>query len=86
MISQEHAVAISNVKFMNIHGTSREKTAVKIDCSGTVPCTGLFFDDINLAGVGVNSTVLATSKNAHGTTKGKIIPPIKLLGNYEGKQ
>jgi Glycosyl hydrolases family 28 len=76
-------VAISNVKFMGIYGTSQEKTAVRIDCSGTVPCTGLFFDDINLAGIGLNRTVMATTKNAHGTTKGKIIPPIKLLGNYE---
>ncbi|XP_078175125.1 polygalacturonase-2-like [Carex rostrata] len=82
---QEHAVAISNVKFIGIHGISAKKTAIKIDCSGTVPCTGLFFDDINLARFGGNRTVLASTKNAHGTTKGKIIPPIKLLGNYEGQ-
>jgi polygalacturonase len=69
------------VKFMGIYGTSQEEIAVRIDCSGAVPCTGLLFDDINIAGVGLNRTVLATTKNAHGTTDGKIIPPIQLLGN-----
>ncbi|KAF3328538.1 Polygalacturonase [Carex littledalei] len=77
--SKEDAVAISNVKFMNIQGTSTKKTAVCIQCSAAVPCTNLTFDTVTLArDEGDNRTVSATIENAYGMSEGITIPHISL--------
>ncbi|KAJ3701225.1 hypothetical protein LUZ61_004930 [Rhynchospora tenuis] len=71
-------VAISNIVFRNIHGTSTHEVAIKLDCSAIVPCKELIFDEITLTRIGVNQTVFAASQNAYGMTNGTIIPSLHL--------
>ncbi|GAB4832586.1 Polygalacturonase 1 [Ancistrocladus abbreviatus] len=46
---QRAAVRISNVTYSNIKGTSHTETAIKLDCSKSFPCRGIFLQDVNLA-------------------------------------
>ncbi|KAF7850827.1 hypothetical protein BT93_L4987 [Corymbia citriodora subsp. variegata] len=45
---QSSQVKVSDVKFINIRGTSSSLVAVNINCSPAVPCTGIELRDINL--------------------------------------
>ncbi|KAJ1685301.1 hypothetical protein LUZ63_016691 [Rhynchospora breviuscula] len=69
-------VAISDIVFKDIHGTTTEKVAIKLDCSSIVPCKELVFDDVTLTRIGDDQTAYATSQNAYGITNGTIIPSI----------
>ncbi|KAG8661587.1 polygalacturonase [Manihot esculenta] len=46
--SQDSGVKISNVTYLDIHGSSGTKIAVKFDCSKKYPCNGIELKDINL--------------------------------------
>ncbi|OAY79457.1 Polygalacturonase QRT2, partial [Ananas comosus] len=72
------AVAISNVEFMDIHGTSADEVAVKLDCSDSVPCRELLFGGILLTWEGKSAPAKATAVNAYGKTVGMVTPPISL--------
>ncbi|ESQ47035.1 hypothetical protein EUTSA_v10028331mg [Eutrema salsugineum] len=45
---QTNAVEIKNVLYNHIHGTSIRKPFVKLLCSKSVPCTGIFMSNINI--------------------------------------
>ncbi|KFK37207.1 hypothetical protein AALP_AA4G228000 [Arabis alpina] len=62
---QESGVAVSNVRYEDIRGTSNTEVAVMLDCSEEKPCTGIVMKDVNLASV-VNRPVQATCDNANG--------------------
>jgi polygalacturonase len=42
------AVDVSNVVFRNIRGTTVTKEAIKLDCSGSVPCRDITLQNIDL--------------------------------------
>ncbi|KAL0693007.1 hypothetical protein Bca4012_060187 [Brassica carinata] len=48
---EESAVAISNVTFTDIHGTSREGEIIKLDCSEITSCKDIVLDRINITTV-----------------------------------
>ncbi|KFK37166.1 hypothetical protein AALP_AA4G222100 [Arabis alpina] len=62
---QESGVAVSNVRYEDIRGTSNTEVAVMLDCSEEKPCTGIVMKDVNLASV-VNRPVQASCDNANG--------------------
>ncbi|KAJ3701223.1 hypothetical protein LUZ61_004928 [Rhynchospora tenuis] len=76
---QQKAVAISNIRFMKIYGTSTQTEAVKIECSPTSPCTGVTFSNIALYKEGQDRKVSAICENAYGTTNGMIVPSLRIL-------
>ncbi|XP_019086567.1 PREDICTED: probable polygalacturonase At3g15720 [Camelina sativa] len=45
---QTNAVEIKNVMYNHIHGTSIKKPFVQLLCSKSVPCRGIFMNDINI--------------------------------------
>ncbi|XP_047085472.1 polygalacturonase-like [Lolium rigidum] len=59
---QESAVAISNIRYSQIHGTSSSKIAVNFNCSSAVHCDGIVMQDVSLVGKG--SYLACSSLNA----------------------
>uniref|UniRef100_M8BCH0 Polygalacturonase n=1 Tax=Aegilops tauschii TaxID=37682 RepID=M8BCH0_AEGTA len=47
---EDSAVAISDIRYNNIHGTSLSKVAVKFICSSAVHCDGIVMQDVSLVG------------------------------------
>ncbi|KAF8023808.1 hypothetical protein BT93_F1095 [Corymbia citriodora subsp. variegata] len=72
---QSSQVKISNVKFINIRGTSSSLVAVNINCSPAVPCTGIKLRDINLECDGSGGRASSACANAKGATYGRQNPP-----------
>ncbi|KAK8934476.1 hypothetical protein KSP39_PZI014735 [Platanthera zijinensis] len=82
-------VKISDVKFRNIRGETRTKTAINLVCSDSVPCEDIELSDIKLkynvpgdyynAAVDSYNTVVdsavASCTNVKGRSKGTVIPP-----------
>ncbi|KAL6848011.1 hypothetical protein ACP4OV_022139 [Aristida adscensionis] len=75
---KDGGVAISDVRFINIHGTSSEQEAIKLLCSKSVHCRDIYLSDINLSWAKHNVSAYATVLNAYGTTWGTVIPGVKL--------
>ncbi|CAL0310312.1 unnamed protein product [Lupinus luteus] len=70
---QESAVALSNVVYQNIKGTSASEVAIKFVCSKTVPCKGIYMQDVILRredGDGVS----ATCENVRFANRGRFYP------------
>lgn len=80
LLLQLSDVAISDIAFKDINGTSTEEVVVKLECSASVPCTDLTFENIIFARAAINKTVSATIQNAYGTTNGTLIPILTLAG------
>ncbi|RCV28166.1 hypothetical protein SETIT_5G383600v2 [Setaria italica] len=58
---QESAVAVRDIRYRNIHGTSASKVAVSFICSGAVRCDGILVQDIYLVGEGRYATCSYTN-------------------------
>ena len=75
---QDSAVKLSNIVYQNIRGTSASEVAIKFDCSKTVPCKGIYLQDVILTpedhGGGGSSTI-ATCENVRYVHRGKFFPP-----------
>uniref|UniRef100_A0A166BVA7 Polygalacturonase n=1 Tax=Daucus carota subsp. sativus TaxID=79200 RepID=A0A166BVA7_DAUCS len=71
---QDHdsAVKVSNVKFINVMGTSKRETAVKIECSKTVPCEDIVLDTIHLRSSQEKKKATSYSSNA----RGEVVPKV----------
>ncbi|RLM91226.1 hypothetical protein C2845_PM08G03980 [Panicum miliaceum] len=70
-------VAISDAKFIDIQGTSSEQEAIRLLCSQSVHCQGIYLSNINLSWVNHTSPANATILNAHGSTGGMVVPRIQ---------
>uniref|UniRef100_A0ACD5TVW1 Uncharacterized protein n=1 Tax=Avena sativa TaxID=4498 RepID=A0ACD5TVW1_AVESA len=60
--AQESAVAIHNIRYTRIHGTSASRIAVNFNCSSAVHCDGIVMQDVSLVGRG--SYLACSSINA----------------------
>lgn len=70
---QDSAVKVSNVTFRHVQGTSQGEFAVKLDCSASVPCTGIVLEDIDIRSGYENQARVYTS-NVQGIVMGLTIP------------
>lgn len=69
---------VSNVTFREIVGTSKRETAVKLNCSATVPCENILMDNIYLLSRhGKDASSYCT--NANGIARGNIVPNIPCI-------
>uniref|UniRef100_A0A0D9UXD3 Pectate lyase superfamily protein domain-containing protein n=1 Tax=Leersia perrieri TaxID=77586 RepID=A0A0D9UXD3_9ORYZ len=75
---KDGGVAISDARFINIHGTSSEQEAVKILCSQSVHCQGIYLSNINLSWENHTAPANATILNAQGTIVEPVIPKVNL--------
>ncbi|WZZ02290.1 probable polygalacturonase At3g15720 [Brassica rapa] len=64
-VEESSAVAISNVIFTDIHGTSQKDEIIKIDCSGVTSCKDIVLDRIDITTVDGNKPIIECS-NAYG--------------------
>ncbi|KAJ0093779.1 hypothetical protein Patl1_27011 [Pistacia atlantica] len=70
-------VKISDVKYQDIHGTSRSEVAVKFDCSSRYPCSGISLEDVKLTYN--NQPAKASCSHADGSVSGVVQPNSCLL-------
>ncbi|KAK7304125.1 hypothetical protein RJT34_15190 [Clitoria ternatea] len=69
---QTSGIKISQVAYMNIHGSSATPEAVTFDCSPSNPCEGIKLQDINLTYN--NEAATSSCKNIGGTSSGTLAP------------
>uniref|UniRef100_A0A2N9I445 Pectate lyase domain-containing protein n=1 Tax=Fagus sylvatica TaxID=28930 RepID=A0A2N9I445_FAGSY len=62
------AVQVSDVLYNGVHGTSITEEAVKINCSQSIACTNLVFNDINITSAYPGETTRSVIFNAEGTS------------------
>ncbi|RLM69375.1 hypothetical protein C2845_PM17G04770 [Panicum miliaceum] len=67
------AVKISGVEYTDVEGTSATPVAVRFDCSGSYPCTGIMLKNVNLTYQGEPAQTFC--RNAHGSASGVVSPP-----------
>ncbi|XP_057528602.1 exopolygalacturonase-like [Amaranthus tricolor] len=67
-------VEIQDVTFSNIHGTSRSKIAVNLQCSRSTPCNRIELEDINIKYNGEDGTSISNCSYASGKVSGVQLP------------
>jgi len=70
--NQTSAVAVSDVSYRNISGTSRRAEAIRFACSDAVPCTGIVLSDINLRRADDDGEVQTVCNCAVGFDYGRV--------------
>ncbi|XP_008461095.1 probable polygalacturonase At1g80170 isoform X1 [Cucumis melo] len=78
--NQTSAVKVENTSFIHIKGTTATNEAIKFACSDTLPCVGLYLEDILLLS---KDAEISTSScwQAYGLSSGPVYPPSCFLGN-----
>ncbi|CAA2944437.1 probable polygalacturonase At1g80170 [Olea europaea subsp. europaea] len=79
--NQTSAVAISQIMYRNISGTSRSQKAMKFACSDTVPCTHIVLNNINLQRK--DGTVETYCNSAAGFGYGYVQPSAECLSSSD---
>lgn len=69
------AVQVHNVTYTDITGTSATKEAIKLACSGSVPCTKIVMEGISLR-LDNGDPAISFSDNVQGSSDGQVIPPV----------
>ncbi|VAH58484.1 unnamed protein product [Triticum turgidum subsp. durum] len=77
---RQGGVAITDARFINIHGTSSEREAIKIMCSNSVPCHDIYLDNVDLSWCKHTSPPKAKVLNAHGSVAGTVKPQVWFSG------
>nr|GEV03530.1 polygalacturonase QRT2-like [Tanacetum cinerariifolium] len=67
---QRTGVKISDVVYRNLYGTSSSKVAITLNCSRSVPCSGITMENINLEPLQPGKEVTASCINVQGTEDG----------------
>ncbi|XP_042448848.1 polygalacturonase ADPG2-like [Zingiber officinale] len=76
------AVQVSDVKYLDVAGSSTSKLAITLNCSQTVPCTGITMDNVNLWSANQGQQVQSNCINAKGSAGNKISPAVPCLTTY----
>ncbi|CAI9764102.1 unnamed protein product [Fraxinus pennsylvanica] len=79
--NQTSAVAISQIMYRNISGTSRSQKAIKFACSDRVPCTHIVLNNINLHKK--DGTVETYCNSAAGFGYGYVRPSAECLASSD---
>ncbi|XP_071699201.1 polygalacturonase QRT2-like [Rutidosis leptorrhynchoides] len=64
---QKSGVKITDVVYKNLYGTSSSNIAITLNCSKSVPCSGISLENINLEPVQSGKLVTASCMNVKGT-------------------
>ncbi|OMO69766.1 Glycoside hydrolase, family 28 [Corchorus capsularis] len=76
---QVSAVQVSNVLYQNIRGTSASEVALKLDCSQSFPCRGIYLQNVDLSVPqnqhNNNNIAEASCSNVRLTYQGNVSPP-----------
>ncbi|WOH10480.1 hypothetical protein DCAR_0729949 [Daucus carota subsp. sativus] len=77
-VDHDSAVKVSGVTFREVIGTSKRETAVKIDCSKTVPCEGIRIENVYLKTSRQGKKTLSYCNNGRGQLYGTVVPEVLL--------
>lgn len=69
---------MSGITFREVMGTSKRETAVKIECSKTVPCEGITMENVYLKSNRQGKKASAYCSNGRGRLYGRIVPKVSL--------
>ncbi|GAB2300341.1 hypothetical protein Dimus_034379 [Dionaea muscipula] len=74
-------VWITDVSYKRLHGTSMSENAISLNCSRSVPCTGIALDSIVLRSAKkmMGKKLTSSCTNAYGITCGLVLPATSLL-------
>lgn len=78
---QTSAVSIEKISFVNVHGTSATKQAIKISCSDASPCRDIVLQDIDLEPSEGDGYTESFCWEAYGSSSGQVYPPSCLLSD-----
>lgn len=76
---QREAVEVSNISFIDIHGSSTRKVPIQLECSESVACTDIVLDDVQLTSEDRQEEVSSSCINAHGVSKNVVSPDVPCL-------
>ncbi|XP_022544683.1 probable polygalacturonase At1g80170 isoform X1 [Brassica napus] len=79
--NQTSAVSIEKISFVNVHGTSATKQAIKISCSDAMPCRDIVLQDIDLEPSKGDGYTESFCWEAYGSSSGQVYPPSCLSGD-----
>ncbi|XP_037481779.1 polygalacturonase ADPG1-like [Triticum dicoccoides] len=74
------AVALSNITYKNLRGTSKHKTAVDFNCGESGSCTNIHVNSVAITAADGGRTV-SRCQNAQGDTSGYVYPRSLALNN-----
>lgn len=74
VLLQPTGVHISDVSFKNFYGTSSTNIAINLNCSRSVPCTGILLKSVYLRSAIVGQNVTSSCRNAYGIAFGLVRP------------
>ncbi|XP_038984672.1 probable polygalacturonase At3g15720 [Phoenix dactylifera] len=77
--AESSSVAVSNVRFVDLHGSSVQEVAISLVCSKDIPCEGIVMKDVSLYWEGSDDPAKSSCHNAHVNSIGKVIPQIQCL-------
>ncbi|XP_027343054.1 polygalacturonase [Abrus precatorius] len=70
---KDSAVQLSNIVYQNIRGTSASEIAVALNCSKSIPCQGIYLQDVILTPQDSGRTI-ASCENVKYVQRGKFFP------------
>ncbi|KAL5221006.1 hypothetical protein ABZP36_025719 [Zizania latifolia] len=73
--SSGSGIKISDVKYVNVRGSSSTPVAVSFDCSRSNPCSGITLRDVRLTYQSSMQVARSSCRNARGTASGLVVPP-----------
>ncbi|KAD3067873.1 hypothetical protein E3N88_35753 [Mikania micrantha] len=68
--ASKSGVKISDVAYKNLYGTSSSNIAITLNCSRSVPCSGISMKNINLSSIKPGKSLSASCINVQGTEVG----------------
>ncbi|KAK2651598.1 hypothetical protein Ddye_011454 [Dipteronia dyeriana] len=77
--NQTEAVAVSDVSFIGVRGTSTTEEAIQFSCSESVACANIFVSDIHITSSVPGEITRASCLDAHGSVSGPSVPPLDCL-------
>jgi galacturan 1,4-alpha-galacturonidase len=63
-------VAVTDIVFKNIHGTSNTPEAITLNCANNLPCQGVQLINVDIKYNGSGNKTMAVCKNAIGKSSG----------------
>ncbi|XP_065002019.1 probable polygalacturonase At1g80170 [Musa acuminata AAA Group] len=73
------AVQVTDVRFIEVRGTSSSQVAINLNCSQNVACTGITIQNVEIQPAQQGGQASSYCFNAHGTVTGVAMPAVPCL-------
>ncbi|XP_074556438.1 polygalacturonase ADPG2-like [Curcuma longa] len=77
--AQASAVEVSDVKYIGVTGSSSAEVAVALNCSQSVPCSGIVMDTVNLWPANEGEELRSHCIGANGSARNQVTPAVPCL-------